>query len=212
MHSLLEWYLAEVAAQLKSLPAKRREEELREIREHLLIAVTTHREAGLSEDEGAAKVVVQFGSASVLAQRLTASWRRERRASWFSLWGTVALGFVSVYIPNWIVHLVLPFLLSLSHFWQLQLGIDMILILTSFLGGVFCGLAFPKRALIVTVLIGAGFTLLYLHSNIQFLTNEIAGYKLLAFLFIAEWAVCPLMPVLGAWASSRWREKRARLA
>jgi hypothetical protein len=212
MHDLLEQYLEEVASQLKSLPAKRRNEELREIREHLLTAVTTHREAGLSEAEASANVVVQFGSASVLARRLTTSWRRERRASWSSWLGAAVLAFVAVYIPNWLVHFSLPLLSSLPRFWQLQLGIDLILLLTSFLGGVFCCLAFPKRAMIVTVLFGAGFALLFLLSNTQFLINGMAGDKLIAFLFIVEWGLCPLMPILGACVISRWSEKRIRLA
>lgn len=46
MHNPLETYLSEVAAQLKPLPTKRRSEELREMRQHLLNAVTVNRELG----------------------------------------------------------------------------------------------------------------------------------------------------------------------
>ena len=46
MHSLLDGYLEQVAACLSALPAKRRADELREIRQHLQNAVTANRERG----------------------------------------------------------------------------------------------------------------------------------------------------------------------
>jgi len=43
MHSLLESYLAEVAAHLSALPAKQRNEELREMRAHLESVFAAYR-------------------------------------------------------------------------------------------------------------------------------------------------------------------------
>ncbi len=46
MHKQLEDYLTEVARQIGSIPKPRRDEELREMRAHLVNAVAAHRERG----------------------------------------------------------------------------------------------------------------------------------------------------------------------
>ena len=51
MHRLLESYLSEVAAHLSALPVVRRNEELREMRSHLLSAVEAYQERGETEAE-----------------------------------------------------------------------------------------------------------------------------------------------------------------
>jgi hypothetical protein len=76
MHSLLEDYLAEVAAHLSALPTKRHDEELREVQAHLESAVAAMREGGASEAEAVGAVLEQFGQAKVVARGFVAAWRR----------------------------------------------------------------------------------------------------------------------------------------
>lgn len=76
MHSLLESYLAEVAAQLQPLPAKRRNEELREMRTHLENAVIINRELGQSDDEAAQNAMAQFGTPEDLGENVVWAWQR----------------------------------------------------------------------------------------------------------------------------------------
>lgn len=76
MHSLLEEYLAQVAAQLGPLPVGRRNEELREMRAHLLSAVEAYRELGETESEAVGSTLRQFGPSSQVAAGLTRAWRR----------------------------------------------------------------------------------------------------------------------------------------
>lgn len=87
MHSLLENYLAQVAARLAPLPTVRRDEELRELRQHLLNAVTINREQGQSDDEAAQAAVEQFGPPEVVGQDIEATWRRGELRRKRSFWG-----------------------------------------------------------------------------------------------------------------------------
>ncbi len=50
-NSQLDHYLETMEGRLKSLPPVRRQEEMREIRQHLEALVAGHRIAGLNEDE-----------------------------------------------------------------------------------------------------------------------------------------------------------------
>ncbi len=79
MHSLLENYLAEVRARLTALPAERREEEMREMRQHLLNAAEANRELGQSEDEAAATALIQFGSVEEASESIRWAWDRDSR-------------------------------------------------------------------------------------------------------------------------------------
>lgn len=87
MHSLLETYLAEVAAHLSALPAKQRNEELREMRTHLENAVIVNRELGQSENEAAQNAVAQFGTPQDLGDNLVWAWRRGQLVNSKSLFG-----------------------------------------------------------------------------------------------------------------------------
>ena len=83
MHSLLEDYLAEVAAQLGPLPPKRRNDELREVQAHLESAVAVQAGAGGVGGRGrVSRFLEQFGPAQVVARGFVAAWRRgENRRS-----------------------------------------------------------------------------------------------------------------------------------
>ena len=76
MHSLLEDYLSEVAAHLSALPAKQRNEELREMRAHLENAVVVNLGQGQSEEDAVRNALVQFGTAEDLGSDLVRAWRR----------------------------------------------------------------------------------------------------------------------------------------
>ena len=60
MHSQLGAYLDEVAQELKPLPEARRDEELREMRQHLQNAMIVNREMRQTEDEAARTALEQF--------------------------------------------------------------------------------------------------------------------------------------------------------
>jgi len=79
MHSLLENYLAEVQVKLSPLPAKRREEEMREMRQHLLNAVIVNREFGQSEEEAETNAVAEFGPSQEAAASLVRTWQQGRQ-------------------------------------------------------------------------------------------------------------------------------------
>ncbi len=89
MHSLLENYLAEVAAHLSALPAKRRADELREMGAHLENAVIVSQELGQSEDEAAQNAVAQFGTPEALGENVVWAWRRGETRSRRNFWGAV---------------------------------------------------------------------------------------------------------------------------
>ncbi len=87
MHSLLESYLSEVAAKLGPMPVEQRSEELREMRQHLLNAVTVNQEIGQREDEAVQNAVTQFGTPADLGGNLVWAWRREQTRNKKSLLG-----------------------------------------------------------------------------------------------------------------------------
>jgi hypothetical protein len=80
-------YLAAVARRLRALPAARRGEELRELRQHLDALVAGHRAAGLDEQAAARAAVARFGPAERVGRGLrdTARPRRSVR-SYAAFW------------------------------------------------------------------------------------------------------------------------------
>lgn len=82
MHNRLEDYLEEVTKQLGSLPAERRDEELREMRQHLQEAVANSREQGLSEGQAVAAALTRFGTPKEAARSVIGAQRREVRKQW----------------------------------------------------------------------------------------------------------------------------------
>ena len=98
MHSLLEAYLEQVAAHLSVLPAKRRIEELREMRAHLENAVIVSCELGQTEEEAAQSIVTQFGTPQELGQSIVAAWRRGVMLDRHSFWGAAACTFALLFL------------------------------------------------------------------------------------------------------------------
>ncbi len=110
MHSLLENYLAEVTVQLGPLPAKRRDDEVNEMRQHLLNAVIVNREMGMAEDEAAATAVEQCGPPEEATQGLVRAWRQgEQKKNARNFWRRTAL-FSAVFIVEGILrpHVIVP--------------------------------------------------------------------------------------------------------
>lgn len=92
MHSLLESYLAEVEAKLSALPAKRREEELREMRQHLLSSMEANQGLGQSENEAAASALAEFGMSEKANESVLWAWRRDmRKKSIKTSWGMASV-------------------------------------------------------------------------------------------------------------------------
>lgn len=77
MHKQLEDYLNEVAKSLGSLPPARRDEEMREMRQHLLNAVVIGKEQGQSENEAVLAAIEQFGTPQAVSKQIVSAWRRE---------------------------------------------------------------------------------------------------------------------------------------
>ena len=87
MHSQLEDYLTQVAARLGALPVARREDEIKEMRQHLLNAAAVNRERGQPEDQVVASALAQFGTPEEASGNVIWAWRRDvrkqgRRSSW----------------------------------------------------------------------------------------------------------------------------------
>ena len=70
MNKRLDPYLQKLDHELRPLPEDRREEELREIRQHLEAIVTRLMEGGLSEEEAVEAATSQFGEAHAVGHEL----------------------------------------------------------------------------------------------------------------------------------------------
>lgn len=101
-NSPLDHYLETIEARLQGLLPARRQEEMREIRQHLEALVAGHRIAGLSEEEAVAAAIRQFGHAEQVGQALNqASQQQRMRYLWLILIYilTVAVSF-GIYVIN----------------------------------------------------------------------------------------------------------------
>jgi hypothetical protein len=77
MHHSLEDFLVEVSAHLTPLPPARRDDELKEMRQHLLNAAWANKESGQSEREALANALMEFGTSGEAAAHAIWAWRRE---------------------------------------------------------------------------------------------------------------------------------------
>jgi len=207
MHTLLENYLAEVAAHLSVLPTKRRNEELREMRAHLENAVIVSRELGHSEDDAA-----QFGTPQDLGDNLVWAWQRERTLNKRSLAGAVITSLVGMCLmwfvaPSGMLYTTDPVLalMERTYHWSGQEYSIFYLLICDFplyfLIGAGSGRFFPRRAVLGTSLV-VGAWAAYL--VIPHLTpgNAIA-------MFI-DWVTPALVAVASASVISRWRMRRTK--
>ena len=230
MHSLLETYLSQVAAHLGTLPAKRRMEEMREMRTHLENAVIVNRGMGQSEDEAARAAVAQFGAAQDLGHDVVMAWRRGEALNRRSLLGAAACAVASAFLVTRLTPHLLPLLppTPARGFVQppfsawLWAGWVLWLMPTFLLVGGISGFLFPRRAALGAA---AG------------VTAFLSYFLLAAVLDMFHWPKISHTPVFGdlywlssiaamdfvfllfasaaAWAVGRWRDariSRARLA
>ncbi len=148
MHSPLEAYLDQVAVHLSALPAKRRTEELREMRQHLLNAITVNRELGQSKEDAAANAVMQFGTPEDLGDNLVWAWRREEKLNKRSFWGAAALALALTFwpgLPTRIASLAMPLFTRQPYPWQAEVRVVLLLMPSYFLCGLVCNTVFPAE-------------------------------------------------------------------
>ena len=208
MHSQLETYLSEVAARLGALPAKRRDEELREMRAHLENAVIVNREMGQSEDEAARTAVAQFGAARDLGENIVWAWRRgrmlNRRIFWVAVVSTpltlLALMLAISHLPNAPIPWLDPYCAAHKGFGRaLGMALSDGMFLTVFmLAGAVVGGFCPKRAVRAVC---SGLTVFFVG------WTAIDGRSGLP----DNWqrAGWVLTAIASAWAVGRWRNARA---
>lgn len=227
MDKRLEDYLAEVAEQLHPLPVARRNEELREMRQHPLNAVTVNREMGQSEDEAAASAVEQCGPPEEATQGLIRAWRRSKalnkRDFWCAAACTLALWFL---LPDLAIRLSNPCagalqsqvfgdLTSYPRLHHLS-GLVSIMILCLpawILMGGLSGLLFPKRATAGTAMVMA---VCLVHLGIvigqricsEFVArhNYIVDEPFYLLTDFAQYVLLSVVTVSAAWGGSRWRK------
>ncbi len=75
MYKQLENYLAQVAQQIVSIPKPRRDEELKEMRAHLLMAVAANQEQGQKEEVAVANALKAFGTPTEASANVLIAWR-----------------------------------------------------------------------------------------------------------------------------------------
>lgn len=225
MHSLLESYLAEVAAHLSALPAKQRNEELREMRAHLESVFAAYRQQGQTADEAARNAVAQFGRPETVGQDTVTAWQRGEALNQRSVWGAAACTLaVRFLVPHCLTPLETAYLhpISPGHFegpsvWVL-LGCNTA---GPFLAGAMSGFLFPKRAVAGTglglvayfclILVLAGYWLTH-HGHVMY---PVPPASTLVLSLTIQSVTSGIVSLLSAWAVSRWRMARtgrARLA
>lgn len=102
MHKPLEDYLAEVARQIVSIPEPRRDEEIKEMRSHLLAAIAANQERGQAEDAAVARALEAFGTPEEASASILIAWRdfarkQIRKGFWMvgGIW-SVFFGFMAI--------------------------------------------------------------------------------------------------------------------
>ncbi len=221
MHTLLEAYLEQVAAHLSALPPKRRNEELREMRQHLLDAVTVNKELGQSEEDAAANAVMQFGTPEDLGGNLVWVWKRERIQNSRNLAGAAVTAMAVICLISFLMNqswfdlflnTALPraFLIYLGRHPGYGMDFTQAMVMMMFgLAGLAAGSLFPQRA-VGGVCLGLG--LFWLGFAI------VDGVGQLGALISADGLIHEgrggwmLSAVIAGWLGSRWRTWRtARL-
>ena len=215
MHSLLEAYLDQVAAHLSTLPAKRRHEELREMRQHLLNAVTVDKELGQSEEDAAANAVMQFGTPEDLGHNLVWAWRRGVARDRHSLWGAaVCTPIMLVLMPLLLLSFVItPLEHTISPPWKvLEAGGNLFGVACILAAGAINGTFFSKRAIAGTMLAAVIYSGFCVAGHCH--TPGAVPYSLVTRMVI-EFAVqsveVGLVALCFAWTSRRWKQKRQRV-
>ncbi len=205
MHGLIEGFLDQVAWGLGPLPVERRQDEIKEMRQHLLNAVLVNRQMGQTEDEAVATAVEQFGTPRAVGESLVWAWRRGQARRRRSFWGTATCAFLLADC--------LPFLQDtpweaplsrLSHFLghNSPTGTPAQLVLFALVGGL-CGLIFPRRSF-------GGIVFGMTAWHVSFLTMAFVILTLdrlpsLPGTSLSDHFLSVLFAILAAWAGGRWK-------
>lgn len=215
MHSLLENYLTEVATHLDSIPALRRNEELKEMRQHLWDSFKASHERGLTEEDAVAACLTQFGTPDETARNILRTWQRgevlRKRDFWGAAACTVVLSFVLSGLGNYCVHTY-----GFRDFssWEARI----VFLASTYVGNVLTGgtsgLVFPRRAVTGTAF---GITMSFLIAWALLLAlGYLHGHSLLDHVNVPLLMLGQipniLIAVLGAWTGSRWRKRRTQFA
>lgn len=216
MHSLLEDYLAEIASHLAPLPLARRDEELRELREHLLNTVAVNREKGQTEDEAALNAVQNFGTPETLGDEVVSAWRRgEWRKSLRSFGGAafsaLALSLLLPRLINPLAHAYLRRSIPEHRSSWVYVVLVILFFAVPVVVGVVSGLAFPKRAVLGTGFAVTTWSIYYLISFSHLVSQRhlVMAPNDMAWRVLMESVGC-FISILAAWAGSRWRERQVR--
>ena len=209
MHSLLETYLSEVAAHLRGLPVAGRNEELREMRAHLLSAVEAYQELGETEGEAMESTLRQFGPPSEVGSGLVKAWRRGRGSRQGVL---LAAGLSVLLMAPYIAGMIFlePKMEPIRMLWNAVYPYGDALAIVC--AGAVTGWASPKRAVVGTAL---GMIVLLAIGAASCVNRGIPG-GFFGLLLGSLWTTKACWPaVLAAWAGSRSRlawKGRGRLA
>jgi uncharacterized membrane protein len=156
MHHRLEDYLSQVAAELSEVPGEQREEDLREMRQHLTNAVTVNQEIMRQDEDLAVESALQeFGAPKELAAEMLTAWRRgEAKENRRSLAGAMLCSAVSLTAGFGILHAVYRPSFTSGYTLSQQLLVDVIALSWSLtiwtITSVLNGILFPRRALTAT--------------------------------------------------------------
>lgn len=218
MHSLLEDYLGQLSARLSLLPAKRRSEEIAEMRAHLERAAAGYREQGQSEEEAAESALQQFGTIQVLEERIVGAWRREKSLQRRSLWAAAICALAMIFFFNlcnpllWTVLRNPRYISMLPPGWYVVICENAPLLIA---GGV-SGYLFPKRA-VMGMVAALGIYCIWeqarvLNLCIQFSQHNVSIANFSITNFVRIWILLciaqTLLAILAAWAGSRLRTRR----
>ncbi len=220
MHKQLEDYLKELAVALSPLPEAKRNEELRETRQHLLNAVVVNREFGQSEEEAAHNAVGAFGTSIDLGEHIVSVWRRgvalDRRNFWSATNCTVALSLIMMVLTTLSMHVYFN-RFGTAHYpaWKYPVA-DFLFFLSWAVQGAIVGALFPKTAVKATMIGMAIFGTLFITltvcgAHVNHYSRIIQEQEIYAFVTLG-FTPQVISTVLAAWIGSRWRKARGRAA
>lgn len=207
MHGLLEGFLDQVARGLGPLPVERGQDEIKEMRQHLLNAVLVNREMGQTEDEAAATALKQFGTPEAVGESLVWAWRRGQTRQRHGFWGTAGCAFLLADCLPLLQDTPWEAPLSCFPGHNFPAGAPVQLALFALVGGL-CGLIFSRRSLGgivfgVTAWHASFLTMAFVVFNLDRLPS-LPGTSLSNRLFSV------LLAILAAWAGGRLKPERAR--
>lgn len=196
----LEDYLAEIEVQLATLPAERREAQLREIRLHLQLMVEDYIAIGDSPEEAVAAALRQFGSSSKLGRELKGVQRQDKLRRWRPLLAGLAWYGANIALYGSFCSLIeyCGFLLprELNTPWSYHI----VLVISGLVGGWIAESVAPRKAIWSVVLIH-----LFFLFNMRPSTGEFSLDANNIVFILAGCAAC-----FGIWLRQRRAQKQER--